>query len=203
MDAFKIAPISHPILDTPCWEWSAAKFAQGYGAYSFEGKIWKAHRYSWIVHNGPIPDNMNVLHKCDNTACVNPDHLFLGTQHENMRDMAKKGRGRNRPDKVLTNEDLKDIRQLQGVLPAIRVSELFKTCLLRIYKIWNNPNYKPRTQSKNGTGFIGIKKTRNGRYTAGIWMNEKQEYLGTYDTLEEAIEVRKRIAEKYYNSYKM
>ena len=54
----------------------------------------KAHRASWIVHNGPIPARMHVLHRCDMPPCINPDHLFLGTQVDNNADRDRKGRGR-------------------------------------------------------------------------------------------------------------
>lgn len=53
---------------------------------------WRAHRYAWFIANGPIPPGMNVCHKCDNRECINPDHLFLGTQTDNHRDMEAKGR---------------------------------------------------------------------------------------------------------------
>jgi len=76
-----------------CWNWTGkAKTNFGYGIVG--GKLGNAvaHRVSWEVHNGPIPDGMQVLHRCDNPACVNPDHLFLGDHQANMDDMAEKGR---------------------------------------------------------------------------------------------------------------
>lgn len=73
-----------------CWLWTGAKSRYGY--FKSCGKSERAHRYSWILFRGDIPDGMFVLHKCDNPLCVNPDHLFLGTQTDNMRDAQTKGR---------------------------------------------------------------------------------------------------------------
>jgi len=78
-------------LPEDCWEWQA-NLAKGYGVFWF-GKIpMMAHRLSWMMLRGPIPEGMNVLHKCDNRKCVNPNHLFLGTQSDNVQDMFCKGR---------------------------------------------------------------------------------------------------------------
>lgn len=74
-----------------CWLWTGALIF-GYGAIYFEGKQHRAHRISWRLYRGEIPEGLSVLHKCDTPCCVNPDHLFLGTHADNMRDKAVKKR---------------------------------------------------------------------------------------------------------------
>lgn len=76
---------------TGCWLWIGATVTCGYGIWVAHGER-NAHRGSWVMHNGPIPKGMHVLHKCDNPGCVNPDHLRLGTHQDNMRDLREKGR---------------------------------------------------------------------------------------------------------------
>jgi hypothetical protein len=83
------------VLKTPkCWEWQAALNQSGYGYLRVGAKSEHvmAHRYSWEMHCSAIPQGMFVCHKCDNPKCVRPDHLFLGTQADNLRDMWQKGR---------------------------------------------------------------------------------------------------------------
>ena len=75
-----------------CWLWTGATSPKGYGRVWFNGKTRRAHRVAWLLTNGPIPDGMKVLHSCDAPQCCRPDHLFIGTDRDNMEDRGRKGR---------------------------------------------------------------------------------------------------------------
>lgn len=80
------------VLDTPCWEYTGYRSTQGYGRIRIDKQEKLTHRLSWEIHNSLIPEGQQVLHKCDNPPCCNPEHLFLGTQIDNLRDAREKGR---------------------------------------------------------------------------------------------------------------
>ncbi len=122
--------------DKGCWLWTGGKSEIGYGMFcqGKRGTHIRAHRASWIIHQGFIPDNLLVCHHCDVRNCVNPDHLFLGTKLDNAQDALKKGRlgaqvetikrlwgtdsfrkkwtGQNHPRSKLTTEQVLQIRKM-------------------------------------------------------------------------------------------
>lgn len=96
-----------------CWEWTAALFPGGYGKVALprSRKLEGAHRMAWMLVNGPIPGGLWVLHRCDNRRCCRPDHLFLGTPLDNMRDASRKGRLRQPPQvRRLSDEQVAVVR---------------------------------------------------------------------------------------------
>jgi len=97
-----------------CWIWQGRIQHDGYGAITREGRQWLAHRLAWLICHGPT--DLCVLHKCDNPPCVRPDHLFTGTQQDNIADMVSKGRqhhprGTRNPKAKLTLELAEEIRR--------------------------------------------------------------------------------------------
>jgi len=135
---------------TGCWNWTGSrKNKNWHGQWrNANNDIELAHRASWRMYVGEIEDSKCVCHKCDNPACVNPDHLFLGTQTENMNDMYKKGRGRQGVSKgekhgmsKLTAEIVNDIRNsnLTGIELANKFSVSPTTiCDILKRRSWNH-----------------------------------------------------------------
>ena len=118
-----------------CWLWRGGRDYGGYGAFKARASGYyqcRAHRFSWILANGAVPDGLWVLHRCDNPPCCNPSHLFLGTHDDNMADMVRKGRpargdrngscvhpesrqrGEGHPLSKLNAEQVREIRALRA-----------------------------------------------------------------------------------------
>lgn len=98
-----------------CWEWTGRRDRQGYGRLRMNGKECLAHRVAWELTRGPIPEGMKVCHSCDNPPCIRPDHLWLGTQRDNVLDMEHKGRavhvrGQHQGSAKLTEKQVLRIR---------------------------------------------------------------------------------------------
>ena len=127
-----------------CWMWNASKDICGYGTFQIGVKSSvKAHRLSWQFHNGRHPGNMNVCHHCDRPACVNPAHLFLGTQKDNMEDMSKKGRHHDVRGEAhhlvkITNEQVLELRRrVREGESATKVGKEFGICKSTACRIAN------------------------------------------------------------------
>lgn len=137
------------IDEAGCWNWSGAtKGKTGYGHLSVYNKSFAAHRYSWMAYNGEIPKKMFVCHKCDNRLCVNPEHLFLGNNADNMRDCVSKKRnyspfgqsGEKNYWAKLTNSQAQDIRARRGE-KVKTLSIEYDVSISTIYKIWGYKSY--------------------------------------------------------------
>ncbi len=123
-----------------CWEWVGNRNNWGYGRIRIKGKFSQAHRVSWEIHNGPIPEGLLCLHKCNNRPCIRPDHLYVGTQKDNMRDMSKAG---NHNLSKLTWAIVEEVRQLntQGVSKS-KLAEVCRVSRTQMDNIIHNKQWK-------------------------------------------------------------
>lgn len=135
-----------PEPNSGCWLWTARACGTGYGEIYVEGKIKRAHRVAYELHKSSIPEDkatahgVCVLHRCDTPLCVNPDHLFLGTNADNMADKAKKGRavtnkfaGETNGQSKLTESQAKAVYEHEGT--RLEISEKFGISISQVARI--------------------------------------------------------------------
>ena len=134
-----------------CWEWKGAIDAYGYGVLSNKDKTTKAHRVSYEIYYAKPLGDLHCLHRCDNPSCVNPLHLFAGTNLDNVRDKVKKGRcytgnqkGENNGASKLSDTQVSKIRELynSGKYTTLKLGEMYNVNRSTISYIINNKTYK-------------------------------------------------------------
>jgi len=116
-----------------CWVWTACRTGFGYGQIRINRRAALAHRVSYEIAYGSIPQGLYVLHKCDNPPCVRPEHLWAGTHAQNMHDMFSKGR--RTPFRKLSERDVREIRALNGIIPRKELGERFKVSAATISRV--------------------------------------------------------------------
>jgi hypothetical protein len=123
-----------------CWLWTGG-FRNSYGRIKVSSKDVQAHRFSYKLHYGELPKDMLVCHTCDNRACVNPNHLFLGTPKDNIEDCISKGRyrfkkpGESHPRSKLKNIDIAEIRSKYPGVTKVQLAKSFNVTWMCIHKI--------------------------------------------------------------------
>lgn len=134
------------LSDNECWLW-LGKTRGGYGRIMIDKKYKAAHRVALELRDGALPSDLDVLHKCDVRACVNPNHLVLGTHLDNMRDMVAKGRrpdthGARNPKAKLTESDVSNIRARHETQTLRQIAEAYGVTEQCIYRIVTHRSWR-------------------------------------------------------------
>lgn len=128
-----------------CWEYPGARLPTGYGMVTTEGtKTYYAHRLMYRLVYGPIPKGQNVLHHCDNPACINPEHLYLGDQSQNLTDCVSRGRNKR--------QNTRSVHPIPGITHGTRASYNMHKCgcaeCREAARLYGQQYYRRRTATK-------------------------------------------------------
>lgn len=163
-----------------CWNWTGAVNQNGYGWVWFNGGPKGTHRVAWQIYRGPIPKGKQVLHRCDNPPCVNPAHLFIGTNRRNVDDKVKKGR-QSKGENGLNKLSEKNVIQIFKLLsdPSntyMEISKKFGVGQRQIYMIAQRKNWKHLKipEGIDESAFLQKRKTHR-RKGAGVWCSRLSE----------------------------
>ncbi len=140
-------PLAFFVDDNGCWIPNRVQNPNGYVKVKRDGKQVSLHRYMYIKHHGPIPDDMVIMHTCDNKPCSNPDHLICGTQKDNIQDSLKKGRkpvGEKHWNSKITTEQVVEIKRLlqQGYYNCREIAEVLNVGYFTIKDIKRKKTWK-------------------------------------------------------------
>lgn len=130
-----------------CWNWSGKKRKDGYGVVFYKGRETRAHRVIFFMQGLALTSSDVVMHKCDNPACVNPTHLKIATQQENLKDMRQKKRntfslsGIDHPNSKFNYKDIKEIKKLSEVMSQIKIAKKYNCSQQTISKILTGKRY--------------------------------------------------------------
>lgn len=169
VDRFNAKWVADP--KTGCWNWTATCAGKGYGILkrTRERRYIYAHRLSFEIHKGPVGDKQQVCHSCDNTKCVNPEHLFVGSSHENHLDMKSKGRhlfGEKNAQAKLSEEEVRQILVLlDNGIPQTKIGEIYGVSQTQIGRISRGERWSNLTDPAEDNP--NLPDTRRNRYVDG------------------------------------
>lgn len=137
--------LSHVDLSGDCWEWQRATDRDGYGLFKLNKRMRFAHRVAYVIENGDLDPNLLVCHSCDNPPCVNPQHLWTGSNKDNQRDKSVKGRigGERNPNAKVTETDMAQILERHSLGESVKsLTDEYGFSRCHLYKVLRGDQWK-------------------------------------------------------------